>query len=795
MPAISGGDAAIIRYQYTRLRDVYLNIVKLDVDPDATATVDATPGSFPVATISVTGAGANFDNRQEVLVKITKPDGSTSYFGMNRTGTTTTTVPIIPVNDGDTIIPQEIARSIASGDTVQLYTARIPQAFYSRLDTGTGEAFKLYNVSYTDQNEDPAPFSAIAEGNQHYRVNVGEKATFDLTADWISWTGNSVTLTWVLPAGMTITAGTVNSASITVEADPGAYVVRLFVEDDVTGYEDVARRQIWVTDGSTSLAFSDQYAVSIESDRQDTIGRVMTFRVEVDAGTDMSAWFYPGAQCLFTYRHEFSDDAWQTVATPTAGTLVENFYGYLREFEQVRYDLDGVDTYVIRVEGAMPYFKSLQMPTQTLLANATPTAWEHVVPALANLEYFLFYLLRWHTRGVENLNNFSAVDLVDFESPALSARNTNIADSMAQVAKLSLSGRIGSRSRGDILARRHPSLESSAYRATVANQWTWTDADIVGGFEYSRNLVYRVAELEGAFIVSSTATGASATVARAGLFAPSQGLTRDTIDDFICLSSTTNGQDRVGDMYQYVNRPTETIRFEVPQGHDFTDPALLEYQTMDIAAYDPLDCGVYDNKVIPVLVERQWERTDDGQLTKRVFVTCEPETQGKRAPLKPQEALGDYMVVTPPLDTDFSVTMGGFVPTLDPPLSAVYTGGSGWTQTDFVTGGRWYTGASITRYFDTTTITQVVMVRSLNKNSYVPVSAEAVGIVLLNGGTVIGQYFVGGTAAGSGLQTETWTPLNPVVADQIILRVFSHNSGFGGAGGSVVIRAVTITTL
>jgi hypothetical protein len=475
--------------------------------------------------------------------------------------------------------------------------------------------------------------------------------------------------------------------------------------------------------------------------------------------------------------------------------LVENFYGYLREFEQVRYDLDGVDTYSIRVEGVMPYFKSLQMPSQTIIASSAPTTWQEVDPAFCNLEYFLFYLLRWHTRGAENFNNFDATALTDFEAPALSARNTNIADAMAQVAKLSMSGRAGSRSRGDIIARRHPSLESSAYRATVANQWTWQDTDIVGGIEYARNLLYRVAELEGAFAVASTSTSTSAAVARAGLYAPSQGLERQAIDDFLCISSTTNGQDRVGDMYQYVNRPTETIRFEAPQGHDFTDPALLEYQTMDVTAYDPLDCGVWDNKVIPVLVERQWERTDDGQLTKRVFVTCEPETQGKRAPLKPQDALGDFMVITPPLVIDFTTTAGGFAPTYDPPLSATWTAGTGWTQEDFVVGGRWYTGVSITRTIDTAIITQVSMTRVLSKNSYVPVSAEAIGIVLYNNGTLIDQYFVGGTSASNGTVTENWTPVNPVVADQIELRVFSHNSGFGGSGGTARITGLSVTTI
>lgn len=694
MPAISSGDVAIIRKQ-ARIKGVYVNIASLEVL--ATAEVATTPTwTDAVAVIATTNESVSWATAgnapSSAYVRITR--GTTIvYEGAERLTRIAGELRIAGIREGDTGRAKEIASSIQSGDTVTVYRVRTPFSFLSRIGSG-GEFYKRWDVEYRTVGtydritQYPNPIGKTGTQHKHVRVPVGGSASVDYDASGSkSWSGYALSYTWSTDptTGVTISPSATDTA-VTISAPVGEYVVLLNSTEATTGRQDGQRRYLWVTDGVNRLAFNEEYPlVAIENDRQDRVGRSATFTFVSDSADAIMARLYVGAPFLLSVEHEYGSDGWVTRDAAPDG-VIQDFFGYIESYELISQDANGVVRVAVNVQSPALYLNNLPLPQQTLIAEDPPTNWTEVSTTHQTLEHALYYVMEYHSAGVMILSDYDGSDLAAFKKYSITVPAGTIGSGCQKTAALCLGGNFGSSSDGRMWARRSAVHEGTTYRTNLANVWTWTDSDIVGELAYKRSPTYKVSELEGGGWVTGTSANPTAIIGRAGLYAPSQGVSKQTLNSFIGLSSG-DVLDRVGHEYQRLNAPTPEISFDVRGGIDVVDPARMEWHTLAMSSYDPASTGVLAARCLPLSVERKWSFSDAGEVLKRITVTMQPETEGRRAPQKPA------YVITPTTPTwtqefDFTVSDGsayGWQAVTASGASgalATYIAGVGWTTAD-----------------------------------------------------------------------------------------------------------------
>lgn len=662
---VSAGDIIKVRYPYSRVSSPLLNIFPLTVS--ATALVNEPSGiTYPTGVINVdsTSAGWNTSGAGR-YVRITSPDGTVrKYTGYTRLPTSTT-LRINGINSGDTGQAQETAIAIANNDLVTVYTAVVPGATRSRIDPDTDEILKRWDVEYNDQTIDPQP-RVIRGGNAAQIVNPATGvATFELDAsDSVAWAGHSVTYQWTFPdGGVTITVGTDTDPTITVEVDPGARLINLVVTDTTTSRLQGTSRILYAVDNDTFKAFNQLYNVSaFTQDFSDRTGWVFSFTVSGTAGTlpTEDNYLYIGASVTLSYNWEFSADGvtWVTLDDPD-GT--RNFNGFIQSWSDVTTNEDGVSSITVQVVSLTHYFAQLPLAIQALTEKTTPVNWTEVDVDLNNTLYYIYYLLDEHSVSLARLADVrDDDDFEDFRRASMKCDAPNFLQGLQSIAALVPGGNIGALSYGAITLRRNISLQDDTYRATTDNRYTFSEPDFVSendqtpaAIRYNRNPLMRLASLQGGGFVWNALNDTAGYLARAGLLAPMQGTQPDTMPDFIA-GSLADVQRVVGHEMAYRNRPTESL--ELPIRCDLVEPARLEPVLLDMATHDPLDSGLWDNRAVPLRVERRW-----GDLTTaeppRITLFVEPVTYGQPAPQYIPDAIGSiYVPPTAPACPTLNIT-------------------------------------------------------------------------------------------------------------------------------------------
>lgn len=661
MPAIT--DTTVIRSQHQDVGKLYVNIPPLTVF--ATATVNGAPDN-PTAEIVVDAASANWtDVRPQQVVRIVNPSGTEAFFGCIRKALDDTTLLYIAnIRAGDTGVAATIATPIADNATVTIYDQVVPYSYFSRIDPADTTIFyKRFDVVWDDVaapntsrlTEEPQPIVNMGD-HRHIRINPGDTAAWTMSgAASLSWFGNDVNYLWFPPTGVSLVLPSVDTdATVDLEADHGIYIVRLRGEDDGTSKRDNSYRYVFVTDGVNTRAFSEDYAVTAITENQSRVGRSVTMTVKASRGTDVFSRLWKSAPVLITYEHDYSDDQWATIETHPDG-IIENFFGYVRSYDLIGTTPDGVDTYTVLVESPLQYFASLPVAAQTILADAAPDDWKEVASALCHVSFFAYYILQFHAGALLSLSDFYPGDLDDFSRPALSCGASNMLSAVKQVVALVTGANIGCTSNGALYLRRHGSYEPDAWRTALPTVWTWTADDVIGKLEYTYNPVMEASEVEGSGTVSGTTLPVTAITARRGLYAGMQGVGTVPMDGFIGIDAADIGF-RVGHHAQTIISPVKSISFEVRQGHDFTEPALMEWHVLDLAAHDPANSALLDGtRWLPLSVARQWTVTPLG-LQKKVTITLQPETKGTEAPERPVYEIGAAFDPTYPACPSFNIT-------------------------------------------------------------------------------------------------------------------------------------------
>jgi hypothetical protein len=632
MPAISNDDLTRMRYPYHRIKDATLNVFPILDLAASTGTVGSLVGlSYPLADVPVTGTSALWDvSGRGNYVRITDGSGNLVMETVWRkpANGTTTYLYASGFSRGDSGLAVEQAAALAAGQTVTNYRGRVPKSFLSRISGGV--LYKRWDEAFSGVTPSP-------QGNMGRHVyariddNTGVATVTFSAANSFSWFGEAITYTWILQSGVGLVGGyTLNDATIEVNAIPGVYVIRCII-GDTTGGSDTSYRYLFVEgdDGVNSYtAFSNEHDVlAITSDVETLTGRSMTFEVK---GNGISAKMVTGVPCLFTHTYEHSADGatWETLDNDY-GT--SNFFGFLRSFETISNDGNGVEIVRFTVVSGMLYAESLPFASQYLIENASPSEWWHVSPALSNAAFVPYYVMDLHSRFMNETSDYDFGDGDLYYKQRWNIDADNLADA-CRVAARPFLGNFGNVSDGSFYLRRNPQYETDANRNAVATVMTITDADIYPPVAYQRNEVMTARETEGgAFIYSGSGTDAKikGVLYRKGLGAPMQGTQVVTMPDFIALD-TTEAASRVGHYHQRLNAPTPTISFEMPGSYDAFQLALMEWWDLGVSTYDPLNRGLWSNRVLPTQIARNWS-FENGSLTKTLSVTAEPETYGQPA--------------------------------------------------------------------------------------------------------------------------------------------------------------------
>lgn len=658
---LSAPDLAIIRSLWSDVNNLYVNIPALSLV--ATAEIATTPSTFPTSDITVTNVSANWlDGIESMYAIVRRPSaGNRQIFdGILRRNNQVSTVRLMARQIGDTGTAQFEAQNIQVGDIVSIYHQRIPKSQMSRIDPVTEILYKRYDTAYdTSSNNNRQTMSPKPQPNPGIHRHAVVDPTTGLARVQIvdtgsfTWNGNPLTFLWEgLPVGYSLVTGSLTSSGFTVDLPPSEFQLSLRVEDSVTGQQKRGYRQVYITNGTTHKAFSEQFGViGIASDKQGRLGRSLRLTIKGNDTEDIFSYLYVGAPVLLTYRHEYSNDGWQTKTRPSAAAgLVENYNGYIRRYEQIGRTADGVDIYDIYVESPLQYYAALPVAAQSIVVNDPPGNWLQVHSNLARVDFWLYYLLEYHAPVVLQTTDFHRGDVSTFKKYAFGSAAGDLLSALRAGAREAGAGtHIGCVSSGAIHIARHPSYENTTWRTAHTTDHTWQTQDVkvpVGepAINYTHDPIMGVGELEGSAFITGTSIDDDVVVARAGIYAQRQGIAKDTMPSFVALDED-DARYRVGHEEQYRNRPVKTYGFELPPGHDVIEPALMHYQGMGLAALDPASSGLLSRNGIPYEINREWNFTKTG-ITKRVRASFEPETKGEKAPLRPLNTIGAQVNTT-----------------------------------------------------------------------------------------------------------------------------------------------------
>ncbi len=627
---------AYLKYPYQGLSAWQFNVFpKVSV---GTATLSGTPTNtaYPRGHLTVTGASGGWTSAlPDMLVEIARA-GAVYYRGSVRKVPTSTTLYIAGAQYGDTGQAQEIATPFANGDTVTIYSVRIPFAFWSRIDFET--EFVLKRWDETVYYDDAPTVSKTAYPLPVANLGAWQRGAVDATtgvatlthsaAGSTVWRGSSFTVLWSLPSGAALAGGyALTDEEIEVEYDPGIYIIACTITEvggSTPARTRTAYRYVWAIDNETVFDTSEQYAVEVlSSSHLYNEGRVMSFRV---TGADLEDVLYTGAPVLMTYQYKYSDDGWET--TVSVPETLQTFVGYICEYTTVRSDGE-IDYVEITVENPLSTLRRVGIAKQLLAVKAQQNRWFKTLAALGHIGYFTYYLIDHHASWVLSLHDFDYSALAAFFRRSFTADGGDMLSALQRAASFCLGGTIGCTTDGAIILKREPQIEGDTYNGTLEEYWT-IDGDLVEDeVIFGRSPMMGVYDARGGFSVTGTTRPIEAYIGRTNAAAPSQGVRLENIPDHIALTRT-DGLQRTGNFKAAVNAPTPDITIRFPAAQDVIDPCQPRLYRVDMPTLDALDTGLLDDRLfVARRVDQQWQATDVGETIVKTTAVLAPVTRGQ----------------------------------------------------------------------------------------------------------------------------------------------------------------------
>jgi hypothetical protein len=595
-------------YGETFYHNLTVNVAELQVH--ATATVASTPADalYPIHSIvcdNIVGDWSAIVLNQYFRIERA---GVMIFEGVTRrrySPSRSTTLFIPRLHKGDMGLAHETAQTIQVGDVVTVYKLHLPAGFWSSINPRDYVLEKRGNLkvrsggisSNNNHNHWPSQIARLGPWQRIEAVDGVGTVTHDASTS-SAWRGKTLEYEWEIPTGGTITSGLVTDASLTVEYEPGFYVVHCELmainEPDAEDHRFHAYRYIWVVD-DTYPDFSAQYAVEpIEDATTYNEGREMQFRV--GGGFD-SLWI--GAPVLVTYEMRHGEGYDITGTTNQATWHLQQFSGYITEYTTVEDDGD-VDYVEITVSSPLRVMKREGIAPQMMItAPEDEHNWTKTIAAHMHVGWFVHWLISHHIGGILELHDFSYTDMDDWVHSGFNTDRGSIWDAIQSAASYCIGGFVACTWDGEIVVRRDLRYEITAADdsyLTGLTSITLDGDDIADRIRYTRSPLRQSFETRSGFFIASTTAPPVAKLLHSAPYAPGRGTRASTVPDFLALTAA-DGRNRGGQAAMIENLPTEAVGFKLASYFIDTvyDPALKQVYVTDLTAYDPLGVDLFNS--------------------------------------------------------------------------------------------------------------------------------------------------------------------------------------------------------
>ncbi len=602
--------------QYT---DLYINAFPPTVQ--ATATVSATPTTYPIGQISVSGTSGGWsDVRIGQMYIIRDDDGNKVSTGVVRRTPTSNILYIDGKAQGDPGFASRIIYSIEQGQTVTIYKMQPLWSLLSRINNGV--FYKKFDRPYVDQGSNPAPVANIGQWRVERAVGGYAEVTFT-TAGCYAWNGKTITgRVWNKPDDSVYIDGSSTTEEITLRIPEGHHILICTITDS-GGATKRAIRPIWVI-GDTYQALNEQYAVQIESDNQTRQGRTISLQMwGDDLGEDV---ILPGTAFAIKEYPVFEGQ------TLTPGIFSDLFVGFAQD-RTMLYDPDE-KKYNLTIASPFDRMGFVPMVSQAVIEVASPSKWTHILTGLGDPNMMIWYLLEHHT---------TYLDMFDFikldETPPRKKRwgfsGNTVAEYLTQVSQ-SIYGNIGTISDGSLYLRRTPSIENNAYRVALEEKMTITTRDLSESVQIALALQPKLSQQKAfAFAYSGNRASPVASIAY-GLY---KGQAVSEGSDVNLILRTTTPQAKINEIAGHIlaeqNSPIPEVPLKLNRNMDIIEPAEMLWWRLELDGSYSSTNEDLDMRMVANTVTRAWEQTEDGDWIKTISATFVPETFGQAGILLP----------------------------------------------------------------------------------------------------------------------------------------------------------------
>jgi hypothetical protein len=585
----------------------------------ATARINQASFTKPLAQLTVDNTSAGWGNiRKGFTVAIGTTAGARDI-GVFRTrgipGASTLYIQELSTGDFG-LLPLADLADFADNAYITVYANPNIYSVFSRIaysggvDSTSGTFYKDYDYAYGTENES-TPYGYVNDG-QH-RAGWVDPSTgvmsvaFDTNAvPWIGTPSSYNRTMYSLTGGSyNYTSGSSSSQNPTIEFEAGAYLSVLDVNYS-TGVAQTAWRYIFAHD-------PDDYPpldIQISSDRRDVSGRRMRVRTLTASSAALA-----GQLCVY-----WEDAVWNG---DTVGTATTQFVGWVQDYDgDSRPNEVGTEYEIV---SSFEILKTLRAFGQQIVVKADPTTWTEVTSSLAHLDFWVWYLLFYHTTCLD-LHDYNVGGVSAYYTQAWSTEAKSLFEQI-NTAGARLNAHIGQASDGGIFVRRDPNMLSQTARDLKITRHTFTEADIATASAHGRTR-----PTVGNVYVNGFSFDGSTLTPYQGIapgYVGGQGSQPDRLENQLVLNASAQSElnERALNRFAFVNRPIESITLFSPLNYDVIEPAEWYWIALDIDAAYWHTAETYSGRALVTSVTITHK--EDGQ--KETTFECIPETTGVAA--------------------------------------------------------------------------------------------------------------------------------------------------------------------
>ena len=472
-----------------------------------------------------------------------------------------------------------------------------PKITYSGgVDARSGAFFKDFDIAYTTQNETTPSF--IGNLGSH-PVGFVDTTTNVFTVAFVIttevFTSSVSTYLWDMDGG-TITVGTTASQNPTATFSQGEYLVTCKITL-ANGVNETFRR--WVI---AHNAANPPLNIEISSDRRDMTGRKMRIKM-----TDSIGNLENGMMAIY-----WEEASWNGNDIASAS---KNFVGWVRNLNDNSSPL--LTERGFEMLSGLEIMKERIAFGQQLVVKADPANWQEVLSSLSHIDYWVFYLLRYHTTLL-TLFDLVTSGLTSLTTQAWSVDRGNIVNQINQSASR-VNCNVGQRSDGAIYIARDPQMMTLTDRSAVIERMTIVESDFTT-IDFSEGLYPATGQVEGSGF-SWDGVELTPFLSLAPGYVGGQGTKTGTLQNQL-VSDLNDMLFRTAYAFAKQNNPYQDMRLTIQRNLDFFEPVEQYWVRLTIAAAQMPDGNAFNRLAAVRSVSVSHKANGEKSLT----LTLEAET-------------------------------------------------------------------------------------------------------------------------------------------------------------------------